>query len=230
MANSLAEDVEAVTIRSRRRGRPTKEEAASLVRLIRKTALELFMTRGFEAVTMDAIAAQIAISKGTLYGRYPNKAELLRSIIQEEIGEWGVRASASAGPMPDNLGDRLRLHARTMIESQGRSEIRSMERLMAEIAGNFPDLAAAFIEVGQRAFLRYLARDIQPFLPVQDGAESRRADTLAMILLQTVTGWHRSQSANRVVEDGEAIQFAEDVISVMLASVDAGRSTIVLAR
>ena len=225
MANSLSEDVKVGTIPSRRRGRPTKEEAASLGRLIRKTALELFMTHGFEAVTMDSIAAQIAISKGTLYGRYPSKAQLLRSIIQAEITEWGVRANAIAGPLPDNLRDRLRLHARTMIESQGRSEIRRMERLMAEIAGNFPDLAAAFVEAGQHTFLRYLARDIRPFLR-DDAAGTRRAETLAMLLLQTVTGWHRSQSATRVVEDGEAMQFADEVIAVIMASVDARASLV----
>jgi TetR/AcrR family transcriptional repressor of mexJK operon len=202
----------------RRRGRPTKDRAALLGRRIGKAALDLFVTHGFETITMDAIAVQLGISKGTLYSRYPSKADLLRSIMTEEIEEWGKRASASAGQLPDDLRQRLRAHARTIVTSQGMAEIRRMERLIAEISGNFPDLAVAYAEVGQRTYLRFLAHDIGLFMGASEEAPS--AKVLAGILLHTITGWYRSESMTRTVSDEEALEFADQVITTIMVSLN----------
>jgi TetR/AcrR family transcriptional repressor of mexJK operon len=67
----------------RRRGRPNAQDAARLTRYIVELARDLFFGQGFEDVSMDAVAHRAAISKGTLYARFPNKADLFRAVIED---------------------------------------------------------------------------------------------------------------------------------------------------
>ena len=61
---------------SRGRGRPTKRAAGDIADTIVDTALACFRQRGFEAASIDAIAAACRISKHTLYRRFPSKDAL----------------------------------------------------------------------------------------------------------------------------------------------------------
>jgi TetR/AcrR family transcriptional regulator of autoinduction and epiphytic fitness len=49
---------------------------------IQSAALELFTELGFHATTMEQIAKKAAVSKRTLYRRYPNKDELFKVLIE----------------------------------------------------------------------------------------------------------------------------------------------------
>ncbi len=42
------------------------------------TASEMFLSKGFKSVTMDDIAAEMGISKKTIYAQYSNKTELVK--------------------------------------------------------------------------------------------------------------------------------------------------------
>jgi AcrR family transcriptional regulator len=64
-------------------GRPRKAEAdASIV----SATLELLAERGFQATTMDAIAARAAVAKNTIYRRWTSKEELLAVALEELVG------------------------------------------------------------------------------------------------------------------------------------------------
>jgi AcrR family transcriptional regulator len=52
---------------------------------ILKAALALFLRRGFDATTMDDVAAKAQIAKGTLYLHFKDKADLYASILEEKI-------------------------------------------------------------------------------------------------------------------------------------------------
>jgi AcrR family transcriptional regulator len=53
---------------------------------IRQKADELFRRYGIRAVTMDEIAAQLGISKKTIYQYYADKDELVDAVAEDEIG------------------------------------------------------------------------------------------------------------------------------------------------
>jgi AcrR family transcriptional regulator len=55
------------------------EESARLKRVIR-AAEELFKRVGFRAVTMEAVARDASVAKGTLYGYFKNKDELYLAV------------------------------------------------------------------------------------------------------------------------------------------------------
>lgn len=65
-------------------------------------AAELFSERGFEATTTDAIAERAGLSVGSVYRFYPNKASIMRALVDrhvEQIDE--LFRSLEAGRRPD---------------------------------------------------------------------------------------------------------------------------------
>ncbi|MEL6989529.1 MAG: TetR/AcrR family transcriptional regulator, partial [Bacteroidota bacterium] len=47
------------------------------------TATELFLSQGFKSVTMDDIAAELAMSKKTLYQQYSNKETIVAVVVDK---------------------------------------------------------------------------------------------------------------------------------------------------
>ena len=69
----------------RRGGRPTREEAdARDVRLL-DVATHLFMERGFDGTSIDAVAEAAGISKPTVYARYHDKRDLFAAVLRKRI-------------------------------------------------------------------------------------------------------------------------------------------------
>ena len=54
---------------------------------ISEAALEIFARRGFESTTMDEIASESGVSKGTIYLYFPSKEDLLVASIEHRIRE-----------------------------------------------------------------------------------------------------------------------------------------------
>lgn len=50
-------------------------------------ALALFSEKGFAAARMEDVAARAGVSKGAIYLYFPDKSALLKSIVQQAIGE-----------------------------------------------------------------------------------------------------------------------------------------------
>ncbi|CAN7734039.1 TetR/AcrR family transcriptional regulator [Neorhizobium sp. LjRoot104] len=66
-------------------GRPTREEAANLTRQILDEARITFATKGIANASIEEIAARRAISKHTLYRRYPNKQAILEAVVERDL-------------------------------------------------------------------------------------------------------------------------------------------------
>src|SRR5688572_7043026 len=60
-------------------------------REIIRIAAELFNELGYERTSMSAIAARVGGSKATLYGYFESKADLLRTILDEDVNEEADR-------------------------------------------------------------------------------------------------------------------------------------------
>lgn len=71
-------------------------------RLIINTAIELFSARGFDAVTLEDIAAVCDVSRGTVFNYFPYKElmilEFLDVYMSDRIGD--IRAGLEAGNTP----------------------------------------------------------------------------------------------------------------------------------
>ncbi len=73
-----------------------------------QAAVERFFTHGFSKVTMDELAAELGISKKTMYQYFRSKDDLLDAVVSWMIIRVGARLSqimASSGSFVDKLYD-----------------------------------------------------------------------------------------------------------------------------
>ena len=70
---------------SRPRRRPTLVEAVALESALHDAAIEMFLDRGYDATTMDAVARSAGITRRTLYARYPNKQVMFSDVVREAL-------------------------------------------------------------------------------------------------------------------------------------------------
>ncbi len=117
-----------------RRGRPTRAEAEAIDERLRGAAIEAFVTKGFDGATMEAIAITAAVTKRTLYARYPDKQALFAAVVPRALadmpfprldfdlpdGDLATVLRSSAHEMVDRLidPDAVRLRRFAMLEAR----------------------------------------------------------------------------------------------------------------
>ena len=91
--------------------------------LILERAGERFFKYGFSRVTTDELAAELGISKKTLYKHFPSKEELLRSVIHREMDGIAVRleqlGSDPQQDFPETLKSLMNLAAAQLAKVSG---------------------------------------------------------------------------------------------------------------
>ncbi len=68
-------------------GRPSQVEAEIRGRRLLEIAAGLFLARGFEATSVDAVAEAAGVSKATLYSHYQDKADLFAAVFRTQIDQ-----------------------------------------------------------------------------------------------------------------------------------------------
>ena len=149
-------------------GRPSQEEALRRDARLVEIAAAMFMERGFDATTIDAVAEAASIGKATLYARYRDKAALFAAVVQRQIDRWLI-VSATEIPTPgERAADVLLTMGRGMAAAILIPEAIAINRIVTAQATRFPELAhMAHREAWQRsnasvaAVLEYFERDGQ---------------------------------------------------------------------
>lgn len=204
-----------------RRGRPTADRAQAIDVSIRAAALEIFLDAGFEATSMDAIAAKAPVSKGTLYARYESKQQLFRAVIEDELERLSVKAGEKDHLLPPEVEGRLRHHARMVVEIFDWPQFRALERLM-RTARTFPELDNLWRQLATERYILFLAEDMTH---AADTKDVRRVDCqfYANLFVHAIMGWHRSEAERRGVAPEEAVAFADRVVDMIMLSIRARR-------
>jgi len=107
-----------------RAGRPEK----TTHREIELVAFELFASRGFEATTVDDIAAEIGVSRRTVFRYFPSKNDIVWGDFDWVIGR--LRDALHSSPRDEPLIDSV---ARAVVVSNSYSDD-ELERLRARIS------------------------------------------------------------------------------------------------
>jgi AcrR family transcriptional regulator len=121
------------------------EESAKR-RQILEGARRAFLANGFDAASMNEIAREAGVSKGTLYVYFKNKEELFEAIIEAQIRQQGQQIF-NLDRDADIAGELTRLgrgFSQFMSRPGGVSELRT---IMA-IADRMPELGAKFYTAG----------------------------------------------------------------------------------
>ncbi len=87
-------------------GRPTREQAAAIDARILDGARAVFCRKGVVNSGLEEIAAELGVSKHTLYRRYPNKAALLEAVVGRDVGRFreALLTAAAGGEEGGALG------------------------------------------------------------------------------------------------------------------------------
>ena len=154
----------------RRGGRPTRLEAAVLGDKILDVATALFLSRGFGATSIEAVAGRARISKRTFYHRFRDKAELYRAVVRRMLQHWLPEFEAAFDP-PAPLDILLERVAKQMLSVALTSEALALRRLLQAEAERFPELVAIAIEQGAARAIERIAALLE---------EERRAGHIAL--------------------------------------------------
>ncbi len=77
---------------------PERADAARNREAILAAALRLVETRGVDSVTMDTVAAEAGVGKGTLFRRFDSREGLMAAVLNTSETRW--QASVIGGPPP----------------------------------------------------------------------------------------------------------------------------------
>jgi len=159
------------------------------------SATDLFGRRGVDAVSLDAIAADVGVAKQTLLYWFPSKDDLVRSVLVSAAQELTVMIDAAVRAAPDDPLDQIEAVIRAVFRPAVRRPallglIREVSRLPSAAGDR---LTADLAPLVDRA-VAYLDHQM-------DAGRLRRADPrlVASLCYATVTGIATEPEALRVV-------------------------------
>ena len=140
LSGSNVSDAASKKVRRGTGGRPSQEEAIRRDARLIEIAAGMFMDRGFEGTTIDAVAEAASVGKATLYARYRDKGELFAAVFQRQIDRWlavSAPGEVPAGPVEDVLV----AIGRRMVAAALTPEAIAINRIVSAQASRFPLLA-----------------------------------------------------------------------------------------
>ncbi|MGD9163559.1 MAG: TetR/AcrR family transcriptional regulator [Chromatiales bacterium] len=126
-----------------RPGRPKSEAKAKAVMY---AAAKLFLARGFQGTSMDAVAKGAGVSKQTVYSHYENKEELFKAVITTKVASYGFDEATVV--KDDDLRNALLTVARRFVDLLFDPEVIAMHRVVIGEATSQPRIASLFFESG----------------------------------------------------------------------------------
>jgi TetR/AcrR family transcriptional repressor of mexJK operon len=149
-------------------GRPTREEAVRRDARLLDVATSLFMERGFDGTSIDAVAEAAGVSKPTVYARYRDKRDLFAAVLRGRIRDWLAPLSAAAEAQatesnPKNIETTLHELSRHMLAHTLMPECATLQRILAAQAVQFPELAKLAHEDGWLRGVRGVAILLRQF-------------------------------------------------------------------
>lgn len=177
---------------------------------IREIALDLVARKGYDAVSMDEIAAEAAASKSTIYRRWPSKAELVVDAVRRNARQF--EDPGDTGALRGDLLAVLEVVARELTRDADLvialvAAARRDEELMSAVGSQLRGPGRA---VGRLPLERAIARGELP-----SGVDTLLVDEVAMPMLM-------HQVLLKDVVDRDFVEFVVD--RVLLTLLEAARA------
>ncbi len=138
----LTNVIATVPRRSGGRARDPQKDAAIVA-----AAHQAFMERGFDAMTMEEIAARAGVSKVTVYNRFPDKQSLFMAVVSAKSAEM------QRALLPDDVSDaaleaRLNAFGIALLSFLYDGAHVRFKRAMMVLLQGMPELSRRFFDVG----------------------------------------------------------------------------------
>ncbi|MFC0685977.1 TetR/AcrR family transcriptional regulator [Novosphingobium clariflavum] len=140
-----------------RAGRPTREQARARHEQLLDCAFGHFLDKGYEPTTIEAIAAEVSMTKRTVYARHPEKAALFRAALRRGMERRAASRARIEATYVDSLEQTLVNIAMLRIELAGTEEGIKLQRLINTEAYRFPDIFQTYYEIAVLPTVEFLA-------------------------------------------------------------------------
>lgn len=137
-------------------GRPGRPRDSAKDEAILLAAGDLFMERGYEDVSMDAVAQAAGVSKATIYARYADKDALFSAVLRQEC-ERAVSPDSFQPSADQPVRDTLILLATRFLDLVTGEKAMQMNRVLVAESGRAPRMAELFYETAVLSLKNRLA-------------------------------------------------------------------------
>lgn len=226
-----SDSIRPATSRPRMRpGRQTADQARQRNQELLDIALDLFLEKGFERTTIDAITAAAGMAKRTVYLRYRDKTTLFKAALQRAIEDWIVPVEKLRAAETEDLEDSLLRIGQILVENiMSPAGLRLMRITNAE-SGRLPEIGVYTYKQGTDRTIAYLADLFRRRIPA-GSPQIIDPEEAALGFLYLVVGGPASATAwGMVLEKSQIDKHTEDCVRLFLrgllprnlANVDAG--------
>ncbi len=119
-------------------------------------ALHIFLEKGFNAATIEQIAARAGVSKVTIYNRFTDKETLFEAVVTEQTQQI-AEATHVQTALPGNFEAKLNAFGRSLLGFLFASDHVALDRMLPQEIAHLPDLAERFFDAGPGQCRRRLA-------------------------------------------------------------------------
>jgi AcrR family transcriptional regulator len=168
----------------RRPGRPTRQQIEARNQELLEQALDMFLKRGFEGTTVEAIIEAVGMSRRTFQNRYGDKITLFKAALERAIGDYVEPPERLRAVESENLEETLIAVAKLMV-----AKIRSPNGLrLARIANaeifRLPEIATYLWERTAAVSLDYLTDlFLRRLWPTPHNPQTAKDVALAFLIL-----------------------------------------------
>jgi AcrR family transcriptional regulator len=141
-----------------RAGRPTREQAEARHEELLDRALDHFLDKGFEQATIEAIAADVGMTKRTVYARYADKASLFRAAVRRAIERYAISEERIQATDVGDLEQTLTNLAMLRIDLVSSPQGLKLQRIIQTESYRFPDIFTETYEIGAMPTIKFMAR------------------------------------------------------------------------
>jgi AcrR family transcriptional regulator len=142
-------------------GRPSRAQVEARQAELLDTALDMFLDRGFELTTMEAVAAAVGMAKRTVYARYADKAALFLAAVERAIARSVVPRADFEALASADLEATLVAFARMRIAHFQTAEGVKLQRIVNTESFRFPEIFTWYFEKGAGAAIGFLTDLLQ---------------------------------------------------------------------
>ena len=200
----------------RRGGRPSRQQAARLGERILDAATHLFLSQGYGATSIDAVARRARVSKRTFYHRFPDKPELFVAVVHRIIDR--LRSPGDVELLVGDLPEVLQRLARFILRAALLPQAVALNRMLVAESARFPKLAAVVTERGVtdeaiRFIAGILEREIRAGSLALDNPTFAARQFLYMII---ALPQRRAMGFGAPLTSAEIDAWARDVVNLFL--------------
>jgi TetR/AcrR family transcriptional repressor of mexJK operon len=173
----------------RPRGRPSLSNQELL-----DTALDIFLDKGFERTSIDAITEAAGVAKRTIYLRYGDKKALFKASLQRAIEEWIIPVERlRAAETPDLQQTLLKIGQMLVANLMAPAGLRLLRITNAE-SGRMPEIGAYTYERGTQPTIGYLTDLFRRRVRLETAVAEEAAVAFLYLVVSgppTMTAWGR---------------------------------------